>query len=200
MKIVGLTGNLGSGKSTVAAMFRELGAATLDADQLARAAIAPSAPGFAAVVQRFGEGVLAADGTIDRAALADQVFRDPQARLDLEAIVHPHVFAAIGEAIQHHAATRTPLLVIEIPLLFEVEMPPIFDATVCVTAPREAMIARVASRSGYDRAVAEAILAAQMPPDEKARRADHVIENGGDLAATRRQVTEIFHRLISAVN
>jgi dephospho-CoA kinase len=198
MIVAALTGGIGCGKSAVAAIFRSLGAATVDADQIARDVVAPGTPGLAAAIARFGAPVLAADGSLDRAALGALVFRDPQARRDLEAIIHPHVYQAIGEWIAAQQTCGAPLLIVEVPLLFESEAPPIFAATICVTAAPAVQVARVKVRSGYSDEVVQGILAAQMDPVAKAARADYVIDNGGAMAETRRQVEELFRRLTAA--
>ncbi|NLH49111.1 MAG: dephospho-CoA kinase [Myxococcales bacterium] len=196
MKVVGLTGGLASGKSVVTAIFRELGAATLDADQVAHDLLHPGRSGHREVVRRFGPEILTAEGAIDRGVLGRLVFQDPQARRDLEAIVHPLVYQEIAAWIAAEQNKNTPLAIIEIPLLFESVSPVGFHHTICVTATRRAQIDRAKERSGYDETTIAGILAAQMPPAEQARRADFTIDNSGDLAATRRQVAALYEKLV----
>lgn len=195
MKIVGLTGGLACGKSAIAAMFRDLGAATLDTDQASRRVVEPGTPGLQTLVKRFGTGILAADGRLDRDRLGKVVFGDRQARLDLEAIVHPLVYQAVGEWLAEESDRQTPVAILEIPLLFEVAVPFQFDAVICVRASRLTQIARVKKRSGYDDATIDGILAAQMAVEKKAALADFVIDNEGDLATSRRQVADVYRRL-----
>lgn len=195
MKIVALTGGIACGKSVVAVMLRELGAATLDTDRLSREVVAPGTPGLAVVAARFGASVLGPDSSLDRDALARLVFADPQARLDLEAIVHPLVFQAMADWIAAQSMAEAPLAVLEIPLLFEVDVPRIYDVGVAVVASRATQIARLKARSDYDDATVAGILGAQLSPAEKASRADFVIDNDGDLDATRRQVAALFEKL-----
>ncbi len=190
MKIVALTGGIACGKSVVADMLRELGAKTIDSDQVARDTVAPGTEGHGLVVDRFGREVLDPSGAIDRGRLGQIVFSDPAARRNLEEIVHPRVYQALAEWIVENRTTA--LLILEIPLLFEVDSPEIYHATIAVVAPREVQIERLNRRSGYDEATVVGILAAQIDPYEKAKLADYEIDNGGDLAATRRQVEKIF--------
>lgn len=195
MKVAGITGGIGCGKSVVAEMFRDLGAATLDSDQVARDVVADGSDGLAEILRRFGGHLKNADGGLDRKALAEIVFDYPQARLDLEDIVHPRVYLAIGEWLERQRSESIALAVLEIPLLFEVQVPLALDATICVVAAREQQIERIQARSDYDRKTIEGILAAQMSVQEKANRADYVIENGGSLENTRSQVEQVFRQI-----
>jgi dephospho-CoA kinase len=198
MKAVGLTGGIGSGKSVVAAMLRDLGAATIDTDAVARKVVAPGSAGLAEIVARFGRDVLAADGSLDRDKLGKMVFGDPQARGDLEAITHPRIWQAVGERIQRETAKGTALLVVEVPLLFETNAQSMFAAVICVTASRANRIVRIKARSGYDEARIAGILDAQIDPAKQASMADFVIDNDGDLNETRRQVESVFRALTSS--
>jgi dephospho-CoA kinase len=195
MNVVALTGGIASGKTVVARLFREHGAATVDADQLARSVVQLGTEGYDLVVKRFGEKALTRSGEIDREQLGKIVFAKESARRDLEAIVHPRVFAAMIEWIEKRRAEKQPMCVLEIPLLFEVETPPIFGATICVLTSRDVQIERLKGRSEYDDRVIAGILDAQMDPEEKARRADYVIDNNGDLDATGAQVAAVFAAL-----
>lgn len=194
-RVVGLTGGIGCGKSTVAKLLAELGAEIIDADALARAAVAPGSAGLAKIVDRFGEGLLDGDGALDRAAMGRLVFGDADARRDLEAIIHPEVRALSMRRIAEHIEAGAKLIVYEVPLLYETGLDAGLPEVVVVTVPGDVQRARIAERDGLDAAAIEARIAAQMPLLEKVARADHVIDNGGSFAATRDQVEALWARL-----
>jgi dephospho-CoA kinase len=177
--LVGLTGGIGSGKSTVAGMLAERGAVVIDADRLARDAVAPGTKGFDAVRDRFGDAAIASDGALDRAALARIVFADDEARAALEAIVHPEVQRRIAEAVAAHAQTDD-VVVVDSPLLIETGAHEGFEVVVVVTAPIAERVARLAAR-GMSEDDVLARDAAQMPLEEKAALADVVVNNDGSL-------------------
>ena len=182
MLVVGLTGGIGSGKSTVAALLAERGAVTIDADALARAAVEPGGPAYPAVVERFGPGVVAADGRLDRAALAGVVFADPVARRDLEAIVHPAVRAGVAERVAAIAASggHSRPVVVEIPLLAESPASRAGLASVIVVdCPEDVAVARLAAARGMSEADARARVAAQASREERLALAGFVIDNSG---------------------
>ena len=189
-----LTGGIATGKSYTLARFAALGAATIDADRLAREAVAPGTDGLAAVAARFGAGLLHEDGSLDRAALAHIVFDDRGARADLEAILHPRVYRAIrGWAANLPAATLVAIA--DIPLLFETGHVHDFDrVVVCACSPAE-QIRRLVARDGLSIADARARLAAQWPIDEKVARADYVVRTDGSFADTEAQVRVVFESL-----
>jgi dephospho-CoA kinase len=187
MRRIGLTGGIATGKSYVASRMREAGVSVVDADVLAREAVAPGSEGLAAVVARFGAGVLAADGGLDRQALAAVVFRDAAARRDLEAIVHPRVRAAT-DAFFAALPPATPVAVADIPLLFEAGRQRDFDEVVVVACDPRTQLDRVMARDGVAREDAERRLAAQWPIADKVARADHVIRTDGTFADTDAQV------------
>jgi len=191
---VALTGGIATGKSYVARRMRAAGVPIVDADVLAREVVAPGTPGLEAIVARFGAGVLGADGTLDRARLADIVFRDPAARRDLEAIVHPAVRAAIDRFFEA-LLPSTPFGVADIPLLFETERAGEFDAVVVAACAPDLQIARVIARDGASREQALQRLAAQLPIAEKVRRADYVIDTSGPFGATDAAVDELLAAL-----
>lgn len=193
MRRVALTGGIATGKSYVRAAFGRLGVPTIDADQLARDALAPGTPGLEAVAARFGAGVLDAGGALDRARLGAIVFADPVARRDLEAIVHP----GVRDAIDRWFASLPPGAwgLADIPLLFETGRERQFDRVIVTTCPPEVQLARVAARPGMTPAGAARRIAAQLPSDVKAARADHVIETGGSFDETERQVRTAFEQL-----
>ncbi len=189
MLLVGLTGGIGSGKSTVARMLARRGAVVLDSDVLAREAVEPGTPGFDAVLARFGD-VLTPDGSIDRAALAEVVFADEVARADLERIVHPEVRRRIAEFVAARADTDD-VVVVDSPLLIETGAHEGFPMVVVVTAPIGARIARLGAR-GMSEDDVRARMDAQMPLEEKAGYADLVLDNGGTEAELEDRVDRLW--------
>lgn len=194
MLLVGLTGGIGTGKSTVARMLARRGAVVVDADDLARRAVAPGTAGHAEVVARFGRGVLGPDGAIDRKRLADVVFSDPAARRDLEAIVHPEVARMFAEEAARHRGTDR-IVVYVAPLLIEAGRADGFDVLVVVTAPEETRVERLVRGRGMTEEEVRARIAAQLPQEEKAARADVVLDNGGSIEELERQVEELWRAL-----
>jgi dephospho-CoA kinase len=203
-KIVGLTGGIGTGKSTVCRMLEKLGATVIDADAIVHELQAPGAPMLDEISAAFGPGVLDATGALDREALGAIVFRDPDARRRLEAIVHPRVGAEMARRIEASRAAGAALVVLDIPLLFEnrragrggAALLPL-DATVLVYAPESAQIARQIARDDHDREEALRRMRAQMPIEEKRELADHVVDNSGPVEDTERQVRELYARLVA---
>jgi dephospho-CoA kinase len=179
VRLIGLTGGIASGKSTFAAALRARGAPVVDADALARASVSPGSPALAEIERAFGRDVLAPDGSLDRRTMGALVFADEAARRRLEAITHPAVRRAVAEETARLAAEGHDLAFYDTPLLFEVGLDATLDAVVVVWAPPEVQRARLAARDGLGPAEAEARLAAQLPIDEKAARADFVVENVG---------------------
>jgi dephospho-CoA kinase len=189
-----LTGGIATGKSFCLAQFAQLGAATVDADVLARDAVAPGSPGLAKVVARFGPSVLREDGSLDRAVLGQIVFADRTARADLEAIVHPEVYRRIREW-SASLPLGTRVAIADIPLLFETGHHHQFDPIiVCACTPAE-QVRRIMVRDGLGEAEARARLAAQWPIDEKIARADYVIRTEGTHEETARQVRIVYDSL-----
>jgi dephospho-CoA kinase len=178
---VGLTGNIAAGKSAVASAWAAEGAFIVDADRLAREAVLPGTPALAAIRAEWGEGVIAPDGALDRAALRDVVFRDPAARARLEAIVHPAIAALRAEAYRRAEAAGELLVVADVPLLFEVGMDREMDLVVLVDAPEALREERLVRDRGLSVEEARRMIAAQMPSAEKRARADYLIENTGTL-------------------
>jgi dephospho-CoA kinase len=183
--LIGLTGNIATGKSEVTRMLAELGARVIDADRVAHEVMRPAGPAHGAVVEAFGEGILAADGSIDRAKLGAIVFRDPAALRRLEAAVHPAVIAEVELRI---AQTGEPVVVVEAIKLIEAGMHRQYDALWVVTAPRSLQIARLVATRGLSEAEAALRVDAQPPQEEKAALADWTIVNDGDLRELRRKV------------
>jgi dephospho-CoA kinase len=194
MKRIGLTGNIGAGKSSVAEIWRALGAHVIDADLLARSVIEPGTAGFDAVVRGFGKGVVK-DGRIDRRALREIVFGDAAKRKRLEAIIHPEV--ARLRAIQERAleAAGFDMVVNDIPLLFETGMQDGFDAVVLVDAPEDVRVQRLMQHRGLSEDVARQMVAAQMPAAQKRAHATHVIDNDATLDALQARARAVWSQL-----
>jgi dephospho-CoA kinase len=189
---VGLTGGIGSGKSTVAGLLAEHGAYVIDADVLARTVLEPGTPGLAEVVTRFGPRLVQPDGTLDRAALARVVFADPAAREALNAIVHPRVAALSQELMA--AAGPDRVVIYDVPLLAEVGRADEFDAVVVVTAPEETRLARLVQR-GLDPDDARRRIGAQASDEQRAAIAWHIVDNDGDRAVLREAVRDLWARI-----
>ena len=191
----GLTGNVASGKSSVADAWREAGVRVIDADVLAREAVAPDSAGLHAIRSRFGEAVFDDAGLLDRAALRRVVFADDAARADLEAIVHPEV-ARLREREDARAREEgAPLVVHEIPLLFETGLEDEMDVVVLVHAADDARLGRLVAGRGLTEAEARAMMDAQMPAAAKVARADVVIANDGTLEELRRRALDVLSGL-----
>ncbi len=195
MLLVGLTGGIGSGKTTVAAMLAARGAVVVDADELARRAIDSGTPGHDMVVIEFGPDVVGPDGALDRQALAARVFADPQARARLEAIVHPEVARLIHEAVDPYRETDR-VVVLDVPLLFETGMQSMCDVVVVVTSTVEQQVGRLVAARGMAEEEIRARIGAQMPLEQKARRADLVVPNQGSRADLDRQVDRLWMELV----
>ena len=182
MRVIGLTGNIAAGKSAVADRLAALGAPIVDADRLAREAVAPGSPALRAIAQRFGPSVMAADGTLDRTAMRQLAFSDERARLDLNAIVHPDVERLRREVIAQHAALGPSLVICDIPLLFEAGLETTVNSIVLVDAPVNLRRERLIRDRGLTVAEADAMIAAQMPAEAKRPRAQYIIDNTGTPA------------------
>jgi dephospho-CoA kinase len=188
MRLIGLTGGIATGKSTVARMLHARGATIIDADELAREVVRPGTPALRDITARFGIGILDTGGALDRAALADIVFADDTARRDLERITHPRVVELMQQRIADAFARDAPLVIVDIPLLFETGRDGMFEATLLVHAPPDVQLQRIMARDGLSEADARRRLEAQLPIEDKRARATWVIENRDDLADTERQV------------
>ena len=187
--VVGVTGGIGSGKSTVCAAFGRHGIPTIDTDQVAREVVMPGTDGLAAVVAEFGTGVLAPDGTLDRAALRRIVFADPGRRVALEGLLHPRIRARVGE---HLAAVTTPYCLVGIPLLTGRSGHGYLDRVLVVDCPEEIQVARVMSRDKLTASEVAAIMGSQASRQERLAIADDVVTNTSDLTAIHAQV-DILH-------
>ena len=191
MLLVGLTGGIGAGKSTVSELLAARGAVIVDADQVARAVVEPGQPALQKLVERFGEGILDADGRLARGALAKVAFADDESRLDLEAITHPAINEEFTRCVAE--APSDAIVVLDVPLLAESEQArkrP-YQTVIVVEAPREVRLARLEAR-GVDRADAEARMVAQADDEERRKLATYVVDNAGDRAALERQIDEVW--------
>lgn len=198
MRIIGLTGGIAAGKSTVSRRWAEHGAVVVDADQLARRAVEPGSPGLARVVERFGNEVLAADGSLDRPALGSIVFADPAARQDLEGITHPEVWRLAQQAFDAaEAADPDAVVVYDVPLLAEARgsRPIRFDAVVVVDAPAAQRVERLVADRGMSRVEAERRVAVQASDADRLALADHVVDATGTLDETLRSADEVWARI-----
>jgi dephospho-CoA kinase len=194
LRFVGLTGGIGTGKSTVAQMIRAAGVPVLDADVLARQVVEPGQPAHAEIAAAWPD-VIGPGGAIDRKRLGARVFSDPAARARLEAITHPRIQERAEAAARELEAAGHRLVFYEASLLVESNRHRDFDGLVVVTADEEQQLARAMARDGSTREQALARLRAQMPAEEKRRAATHLVDNSGDLASTQRQVTELIAAL-----
>jgi dephospho-CoA kinase len=197
MLIVGLTGGIGSGKSSAARIFIKLGARLVDSDVLARTVVEPGRPALAKIRERFGGGVINADGTLSREKLRDIVFHDARALTDLNAIVHPAVYEQMAREIADYR--KNPggtILMLDIPLLYESGGEKIVDTVVAVWVDRETQIRRLTARDGFSREDAVNRIEKLMDLDEKKRRADFVIDNTGTFEDLERRVGEVYEKLV----
>lgn len=194
MLLVGVTGGLGAGKSTVARMLGDRGGVVVDADVLARQALEPGTRAFKEVCDLFGDEVLTPQGEIDRAALAEKVFADEEKRRALESITHPEVFRKLAGIVEAHQGTNA-VVVFDAPLILETGFDQALDVLVVVTAPEEEQVARVVRERGMSSEDARARIAAQVDAEQRAARADVVLANNGGLEPLERQVEELWERL-----
>ena len=193
MLLVGLTGGIGSGKSTVAAMLEARGAVVFDADEFARQAVAAGTPGFRRVVETFGEGVVGPDGELDRAAVAAIVFDDPEQRARLEAIVHPEVAGLLRESLEPLRDTDR-IVVYAVPLLVENHLESMFDVVLVVTAPADVRVERLVRR-GLSEDDARSRIRAQLSDQERVAAADAVIPNDVSEAELEGRVAALWQSL-----
>jgi len=193
--IFALTGGIGSGKSTVAQVFREAGVPVVDADQVARDVVLPGTPALGEIEAEFGASVLDASGALDRAALAGKVFEDPPALARLNSIVHPRVRDEVRRRFQKLVAEGASLLAYEIPLLFETKQEENYRPVVVVSCSPETQIRRASARDGASTKQIRDRIQAQLPLSEKAARADYVIENEGDIEALSRKALDVLQAI-----
>ena len=199
MLVVGLTGNIASGKSSVARLLTARGVPLIDADRLARDAVAPGTPALDAIVARWGRAMLAPDGSLDRAALRAVVFRDTGERAALDAIVHPAVGAGRNERLAALEAAGAPVVVCDIPLLFETGLDAECDLIILVDAPEPVRLARLMHDRHLTEADGRAMIAAQRPAEEKRPFADYIVENSGTPEALAGRVHDVWTAIESGL-
>lgn len=197
--VLGLTGTIAAGKSSIAALFAELGAVVVSADQLARKAVAPGSAALPALVEAFGPALVDAAGALDRDRLAQIVFANPVARARLNAITHPAIARLAEARLQELRAHHVPLVVYEAPLLFEAGADQRVDLVLTVTIDPLVQRQRLAERDGLTPAELQERIGAQWSQAEKVARADFVIDNSGNLAATRQMVIALYQHLLSTL-
>lgn len=200
MRVIGLTGGMGAGKSTVARLMEDLGAHVIDADQVAREVVEPGTPGLAAIVEEFGPSVLDDDGALDRAALASVVFADDERLAALEAITHPAIRDRIGVLLEAHAAAEADepderVVVLDHPLLVETGLADELDVVVVVTAPEELRVQRLVEGRGVDPDDARARMRQQADDATREAAATHVVRNDDDEATLRTRVRAVWATL-----
>ena len=197
MRLIGLTGNIASGKSTVARLLVARGAVLVDADQLAREAVRPGSEALARIVDEWGPAVLAPDGVLDRPELRQRVFADREQLETLNAIVHPEVERLRDERVAAARDAGAAIVVCDIPLLFEKHLAGQFDAIVLVDAPRPLRLERLVRDRGLHETEAMQMIAAQMPAELKRARSDYVIDNDGSPAQLERRVDAVWRALVA---
>lgn len=195
MRIFGLTGGIGSGKSVVARMFREEKIPVVDADRISREVTAPGKPAHDEIVRRFGAQILLPDGRINRKKLGSIVFADPGKRVELEAITHPTISEGIRDAVSALASEGHAVVIVEAALILEKGRQGMFEAVIGVRCERRLQVDRIMGRDGISREEALRIVSSQMDPEEKTLASDYVIDNSGDLAGTRAQVRALAEKL-----
>ena len=195
--IVGLTGGIGSGKSTVAEAFRQLGIDTVDADQASRKVVEPGMPALTAIAEHFGRQIIQADGNLDRAALRQIIFTDPVQKQWLESLLHPLIRDWIVQQLQ---ASTSPYVILESPLLFETDQYQLVDKTVLVDVPVELQIERACARDDNQADQIQRIIDAQLPRQEKLSRADLVLDNSPPLDSLAQRVAALHKTLLSLAN
>jgi len=196
MLLVGLTGNIASGKSAVAELLATRGATIIDADVLAREVVEPGTPGFDAIVKRWGKTVVGADGALDRAALRRIVFEDPAEREALNTIVHPRIETRRAALLEAARQRGDRIVVCDVPLLYEKDMSAMFDTVVLVDAPRALRLQRLMRERDLPRDEADAMISAQMSADAKRARADVIIDNAGTRAELQKRVDVVWRSLV----
>ncbi|MBT3182788.1 MAG: dephospho-CoA kinase [Deltaproteobacteria bacterium] len=196
-KVLCLTGNIGTGKSTVSWMFEELGIPTIDADKIAHEALAPHSPIWEQIFKHFGKSILLEDNVIDRSKLAKTIFDDPRERKFLESLIHPYVRNEISHRIASLVKQNQPFVMVEIPLLFEVGWESDFDAIIVITCSKENEIERCRNKFKLSREEALKRIDSQYPLQRKIDSADVIIENDGPLEETEVQVKRLYHEMVS---
>ena len=192
MKVIGLTGGTGCGKSTAAAVLREFGALIVDADAISRRLTAAGGRAIPAIREAFGPDAISPDGSMNRKAMAALVFADAHALQRLNGILHPMIWQALREKIAEAEKIGAPVCVLDVPLLFETGMEALCDRVLCVVVSPQEQLRRVMQRDGLTLEQAKARVASQMPAEEKAARSDDVLSTEGTLEETRELLTRLW--------
>ena len=200
MLILGLTGGIACGKSTISLTLREQGAVIIDGDVLSRELTKPGGAALPAIRRRFGNSVFLADGTLDRRALGDAIFRDDEAREALDGIMQPLLRQMIVEGIAQAQQSGAPVCVLDMPLLYEKELDALCDRVWCAWIPHETQLERLMARDGFTREQALLRLASQMAPAEKAARADVVIDTSGPIQYTKDCILDLYAREVGGLS
>ncbi len=196
MQVIGLTGGIATGKSTVSAILKKAGAEIIDADRIAREVVKKGLPAYREIVENFGETVLLSNGEINRSVLGDLIFNDPRKKQLLNRIVHPHVRRETNRQLKDmEKSSPDTIAVLDIPLLFEAEMHKDLSEVIVVYAPEHIQVERLMKRDNISDADAAARVRSQMPIEEKKKRATIVIDNSGTMQDTRKRTLEIFKTL-----
>jgi dephospho-CoA kinase len=196
VQVIGLTGGIATGKSTVSAILKKAGAEIIDADRIAREVVKKGLPAYREIVENFGETVLLSNGEINRSVLGDLIFNDPRKKQLLNRIVHPHVRRETNRQLKDmENSSPDTIAVLDIPLLFEAEMHKDLSEVIVVYAPEHIQVKRLIKRDNISEADAVARVRSQMPIEEKKNRATIVIDNSGTMQDTRKQTLEIFKTL-----
>ncbi len=197
MKIIGLTGNIASGKTEVAKIFKELGAKIIDADKIAREVVEPGEPAWQEIAHEFGSNILNSDGSINRKKLGEIIFNDERRREHLNRITHPRIMTKIKETIDHYKKENVKLVIIEAALIVERGgLLNVIDELIVVSADAETQIERIMTRDGLQRDEALSRMESQMPISEKTKHAAYIIDNSRSLRETRKQVEEIWTKIM----
>lgn len=194
-RVVGLTGGIASGKSLVASHLADHGIPIIDADEIAHQAVRPKRPAYRQVIAIFGQGILKEDLTIDRQKLGEIVFAHPEKRRLLEEAIHPEVMREIGKKIKSHQRKKTPLIVVDVPLLYECRLDEAMDKNILVIINPKVQLQRLMKRDHLSETEAWQRILSQMPASEKAQKAHFVVDNSGDRHATEQQVKELLKKL-----
>lgn len=198
MRIIGLTGSIACGKSNVSDALKGLGAVIVDGDVLSRELTAPGGSALPILRETFGDGIFAADGTLNRKALGALVFADDSARQQLDDVMQPMIRQLILQRIEEARAAHAQVCVLDMPLLFEKQLETLCDRVWCVWLPREMQLRRLMERDGYTREAAEARIQSQLSADEKAARADVVIDTSGAIEQTRAMIPDLYAAELAA--
>jgi len=197
MKVIGLTGGIGSGKSTVSQFLTELGAVVIDADKVGHEALNPGTEAWQEIVAAFGQQILTPSGEIDRAKLGEIVFANPESRLRLNQIMHPRIYQILKSQIEHHRRQGADVVVLDAALLLEVDKPQLADEIWVTVASEETVLRRLANRSALSKEQALARIHSQMSNEERMKQADVVINSDNDLSELKAKVSKLWERLHS---